>query len=111
MRKWYALSAAVLSVGLLAGAGQLLFSSTIQDAEKPEAPKIAANRITKVTVFQNSARVTREVEVPAGKGLVEVIVSPLPARIVNSSLYSEGANGMRVLSTRFRTRAVQEDTS
>jgi hypothetical protein len=77
-------------------------------AEAP--PKIAASRITHVTVYPDSALVTREVEVPAGAGTVELVVSPLPERTVNSSLYSESAEGIRVLTTRFRTRPVKENT-
>ena len=54
--------------------------------------------------------VTREVEVPEGTGLTELIVPNMPARIVNNSLYSESNDGIRVLSTRFRTHQVYEDT-
>ena len=38
------------------------------------------------------------------------MVSPLPAQTVNSSLYSEGTDGIRVLTTRYRMRSLQEDT-
>ncbi len=74
------------------------------------APKAAASRITHVTVYPNSALVTREVEVPAGSGSLELVVTPLPQHTVNSSLYSEGGDGIRVLTTRFRSRPVREDT-
>jgi hypothetical protein len=81
------------------------------DKEPAEAaPKIAASRITHVTVYPNNALVTREVEVPAGAGSFELVVSPLPERTVNSSLYSEGGEGIRVLTTRFRTRPIKENT-
>ena len=63
-----------------------------------------------VTVYQEQALVTREVSVPQGEGTVELVVTPLPAQAVESSLYTEGAEGLRVLSTRFRTRAVKADT-
>lgn len=75
----------------------------------PEQP-VAESRIVAVTVYQGTALVTREVEVPEGRNLVEVIVSPLPPQTVDSSLYTEGTDGVRVLSTRYRSRAVQEDT-
>ena len=42
--------------------------------------------------------------------MVELVVTPLPAQTVDNSLYTEGTDGLRVLSTRFRTRAVKEDT-
>ena len=73
------------------------------------APKIARSRIDKVTVYPNSALVTREVEVPAGTGLVELTVTPMPDRIVPSTMYSEAGDGLRVLTTRFTTRQVLED--
>ncbi len=79
-------------------------------ADKEAPPKIAASRITNVTVYPNNALVTREVEVPAGAGTMELVVSPLPERTVNSTLYSEGAEGIRVLTTRFRSRPVKENT-
>jgi hypothetical protein len=79
------------------------------EAAAPAQP-VAESRIVSVTVYQGTALVTREVTVPAGRNLVEVVVSPLPPRTVDSSLYTEGTDGIRVLSTRYRTRAVQEDT-
>jgi hypothetical protein len=78
--------------------------------EAAAPPKSATSRITHVTVYSNSALVTREVEVPEGTGTLEVVVSSLPPHTVNSSLYSEGTDGIRVLTTRFRTRAIKEDT-
>ena len=73
-------------------------------------PKPVASRITDVTVYRGQALVTREVTVPEGDGTVELVVTPMPAQTVEGSLYTEGADGLGVLSTRFRTRAVKEDT-
>ena len=73
-------------------------------------PKSAPSRVTAVTVYQGNALVTRGVDVAAGKGLAEIVVTPLPPQTVDSSLYAEGTDGVRVLSTRYRTRAVKEDT-
>jgi uncharacterized protein (TIGR02231 family) len=76
----------------------------------PEAGgKFATNRVSAVTVYPNSALVTRDVDVPDGQGTIEVTVTPLPPTTVNSSLYTEGSDGIRVLTTRFRTRAILED--
>lgn len=76
-----------------------------------DAPAKAGNsRITGVTIYPNSALVTREVDVPEGKGAVEVIAAGLPAQTLRHSLYSEGSAALRVLSTRFRTRQIVEDT-
>ncbi len=60
-------------------------------------------------MYQGQALVTREVSVPEGDGTFELLVSPLPDQVENASLYTEGADGLRVLSTRFRTRAVRAD--
>lgn len=111
----------VLGGALVLGASVLLANwygraAGARADDKPEAagaevpPKLAASRITHVTVYPDSALVTREVEVPAAAGTVELIVSPLPERTVNSSLYSESAEGIRVLTTRFRSRPVKENT-
>src|SRR3989440_5478744 len=77
---------------------------------EPPAPKPAASKIVQVTVYPNSALVTREVDVPAGQGSFELVVTPLPQHTINSSLYSEGSDGIRVMTTRFRTRPIKEDT-
>ncbi len=79
-------------------------------AESVPPPRPAASKITDVTVYQGQALVTREVSVPEGDGTVELVVTPLPPQAVDSSLYTEGADGLRVLSTRFRTRAIKDDT-
>ena len=42
--------------------------------------KIAASRVAAVTVYEGNALVTREVDVPASKGLVEIILTPLPPK-------------------------------
>jgi uncharacterized protein (TIGR02231 family) len=85
---------------------------TSANGDEPGAAKTknTASRVTAVTVYQTSALVTREVDVPDGIGAVELVVQSLPPQIVDSSLYSEGTDGIRVLATRSRTRAVKEDT-
>jgi hypothetical protein len=80
-------------------------------AKKDDAVKSAPSKVTAVTVYQNTALVTREVTLPDAAGLQEVIVSPLPSSTQDTSLYAEGSDGTRVLSTRFRTRAIAEDRS
>jgi hypothetical protein len=111
MRKWLYLTAAIVSVGLVAG----LAYSVVTDNNDPKAkaaaePKLVASRVVKAVAYPNSALVTREVEVPAGTGTIEVVVSQLPVRIIKDTLYCEGSNGLRVLSTRYRTQPVFEDT-
>ena len=84
----------------------LLFLTTALSA----AEKSADNRIVAVTVYQTTALVTREVTVPDGVGTLELVVSPLPSETVPNSLYSEGTDGIRILNTRFRSRAIREDS-
>ena len=83
--------------------------ATVAVAQKPDDLKAAPNKITSVTVYQNTALVTREVTLPEAAGQAEVVVSPMPPATVQSSLYAEGTDAVRVLSTRFRTRAIAED--
>jgi Domain of unknown function (DUF4139)/N-terminal domain of unknown function (DUF4140) len=103
-----------LACAQLGSPATVLPANIEQNAEKPvedaPAPRPAASKIVAVTVYKGQALVTREVSVPVGNGVVELVVTPLPAQTVDSSLYTEGTEGLRVLSTRFRTRAVKEDT-
>ena len=79
-------------------------------APAADAVKFSPSKVTAVTVYQTTALVTREVELPAAAGLTEVVVSPMPAHTMPNSLYAEGNDGTRVLSARFRSRAIAEDT-
>ncbi len=100
-----------LVAGLLcAQLGTVATDPIPQVVEDAPAPRPASSRIVAVTVYQGQALVTREVGVPEGQGVIELVVTPMPATTVENSLYTEGADGVRVLSTRFRTRAVREDT-
>jgi Domain of unknown function (DUF4139)/N-terminal domain of unknown function (DUF4140) len=115
MRRWFIGSATIVSLSLVAGLGAVLLSSSqaqeAKEAAKQPASRMAKSRIDKVTVYPNNALVTREVEVPDGTGLVELTIPAMPDQIVPSTMYSEGGNGLRVLTTRFSTRQVLEDTS
>ncbi len=73
------------------------------------SPKVSPSRITAVTVYRGQAMVTREVKVE-GQGTVELVVSPLPAEVLSTSLSAEGNENVRVLSTRFRRRALASDS-
>src|SRR5206468_3469058 len=132
--KWTLLCAGALALGIVVLSGQMLVSQTnptartkgekipgpdqasavalkTRIASKTEMRAAAAkSRIVKVTVYPSNALVTREVEVPAGAGLAELVVPELPQHTVDTSLYCEGSNGIRVLSTRYRQRPVLEDT-
>jgi hypothetical protein len=96
---------AVVGLSLISGrSGEALAAQDAKDE------KIAASKIVKVVVYPNSALVTREVDAPVGAGLTELVVSPLPPQAISSSLYSEGTDGLRVLSTRFRIRQIFQDS-
>ncbi|WP_165252118.1 mucoidy inhibitor MuiA family protein [Paludisphaera soli] len=69
----------------------------------------ATSRIAAVTVYRGQARVTREVQVPEGDGAVELIVGPLPPRLLEGSLFAEGSDGLRVVSARIAPRAAGDD--
>jgi hypothetical protein len=97
------LVAGALAVTLLTGAAEPRVAA-------PDAAKNAASRIVAVTVYQPNALVTRDVDVPEGTGLMELVVTPLPESANDGTLYSEGTESIRVLTTRFRNRAVKEDT-
>jgi uncharacterized protein (TIGR02231 family) len=111
MRKLLVLTIPVLALSAVA----MTFLARAEPKEKlaepaADAPKTAVSRIAQVTVYQSNALVTREVEVPEGAGAMELIVTPLPPQAMSDSLYSEGTDGIRVLTTRFRSRPVKEDT-
>jgi hypothetical protein len=111
MRRWYFATASILCLVVTAVLGPRLLSGGKTADPTPPAGKVARSKIDKVVVYPNSALVTRDVEVPAGNGLVELLVAPMPEQIVPSTMYAEGGDGIRVLTTRFSTRVVAEDTS
>src|SRR2546423_2632749 len=94
---------------LLAAASTCYAIEPPRNAAEP-AEKRAPSHIVSVTVYQSNALVMREVDVPEGMGSMELVVTPLPPGVANSSLYSEGSDGIRILSTRYRNRAIQHDT-
>ena len=69
-----------------------------------------AGIISKVTVYRGQALVMRTIKVDLPSGTSELIVSDLPARIVPESLYAQTSGDIKVLSVRYREKAVKEDT-
>jgi hypothetical protein len=87
-----------------------LLPATVWGQDAPDAGgRPTLHKIVAVTVYQGNALVTREVTVPEGAGTMELVVNPLPSETVANSLYAEGTDGLRILSTRFRSRAIKED--
>jgi uncharacterized protein (TIGR02231 family) len=109
-----AVASVVMAIALIITYGDPTRTARAQGGKKgPDAVqdvKVAPSKVAAVTVYPNSALVTREVDVPAGQGVIELTVSPLPPTVIASSLYSEGIDGVRVLTTRYRSRAILQDT-
>jgi hypothetical protein len=77
-------------------------------APAPDAVQVTG-KITAVTVYQGQALVTREIDIPAGQGLRELVVTDLPDHVLPTSIYAEPVDGAVVRSVRYRVRPVQDD--
>jgi len=66
--------------------------------------------ISKVTVYRGQALVTRTVGIDLPPGASEFIVKDLPAMIVPESIYAQTSDDTKVLSVRYREKAVRQDT-
>ncbi|MGL6073120.1 MAG: mucoidy inhibitor MuiA family protein [Fimbriiglobus sp.] len=82
-----------------------------QEGKEAKAGEVkgAPSKIVNVTIYQNTALITREVTVPDAMGLQEVVVTPLPPSTMETSLYAEGSDGVRIMSARYKTRAINQD--
>ena len=67
-------------------------------------------QITNVIVYRGQALVTRTIPVDLPEGDGELVVQHLPEQIVPESLYAQTSGDVTVLSVRYRTRAVRQDT-
>jgi len=68
-----------------------------------------AGKIGEVTVYRGQALVTRDVEFAAVAGAQEIVVSPLPERVIPESLYAVGDADVTVRAVRYRVTAVGEE--
>ena len=66
--------------------------------------------ISKVTVYRGQALVSRTINVDLPADASELIVEDLPSMIIPESLYAQALGDVKVLSVRYRERAVGEDT-
>jgi uncharacterized protein (TIGR02231 family) len=66
--------------------------------------------ISKVTVYRGQALVTRNINIDLPADTCELIVENLPEKIVPESLYAIATGDIKVLSVRYREKAVMEDT-
>lgn len=96
--------------------GILSTSLLAQTPPEPAAAVVAApvpptvrGTIDAVTVYRGQALVTRVVDVPAGEGPRELVVTGLPERVVVGSIYAEAQAGTTVRSVTYRVRPVSAD--
>ena len=66
--------------------------------------------ISNVTVYRGQALVTRIINIDLLQGSSELIVKDLPAMIIPESIYAQTSDNVKVLSVRYRQKAVREDT-
>jgi uncharacterized protein (TIGR02231 family) len=78
-------------------------------AAVPVAETVLRGKVDAVTVYRGQALVTRAVDLPAGAGMGEFVISELPERLIAGSLFAEGSDGVEVRSVRFRTRPIAQD--
>jgi hypothetical protein len=70
------------------------------------APEKAVSRVTSVTLYRDSATVTRTVNLPAKSGDLQIIVSPLPSNLLPETLAALGADGVTVRSVQYRQQPI-----
>ena len=71
---------------------------------------VTTGTISNVTVYRGQALVTRSISIDLPSGASELIVKGLPAMIVPESIYAQTPDNVKVLSVRYRQKAVREDT-
>ena len=91
---------------LVTAAVLTIITASVATAEVPST----TGTISKVTVYRGQALVTRTVSVDLPPGASELIVKDLPAMIVPESIYAQTSDDTKVLSVRYREKAVSQDT-
>jgi uncharacterized protein (TIGR02231 family) len=87
----------------------VVLTAIVASAASADMPT-TTGAISKVTVYRGQALVTRTVSVDLSTGASELIVKDLPAMIVPESIYAQTSDDTKVLSVRYREKAVREDT-
>ncbi len=87
----------------------LVVSLNLPSLATPEL-KTDGGKISKVTVYRGQALVTRQIDVDLPQGTTELVAGHLPEHIIPESLFAQTQNHLKVLSVRYRQRAVREDT-
>jgi len=96
-----------VSLALLTSAATAVAQTAPAPAGGTETP--VKWKLDAVTVYRGQALVTRNVDLPAGAGLSELVVQDLPERILGGSLFAAGSDGVDVRSVRYRERAQPTD--
>lgn len=65
--------------------------------------------IDAVTVYRGQALVTRVIDLPKEPGLQDIVVTDLPAALIQGSVFAEVEGDAQVRHVRARTRAVMDD--
>ena len=69
----------------------------------------ADGTISDVIVYHGRALVTRTIELEKAGGDMELLIEDLPERILPESIYAQAANGIQVLSVRYRVKQIERD--
>ncbi len=69
-----------------------------------------AGKIEKVVVYRGQALVTRGLDIELSAGSSKIVVTNLPPAILPESIHAKTKDSVKVLSVRYRQRAVPEDT-
>jgi len=95
----------LIHVGLVWGTFAPFTSA--QNPQVAGAP--VAGKISEITLYQGTAVVSRQVEIPADRqGAFEIIIGPLPAATDPSSVQADRATGATVRSVACRSRPPEE---
>ena len=98
-----------LIAGLLAvSAGTTLAPSALAEAANRAEHRLNGE-IESVTVYRGQALVTRSLDLNVQPGIHEVIVSDLPAYLVEGSLHAEAGADVSIRSVRYREQPVRTD--
>ncbi len=94
-----------IQIGVIWGA---LASSTFAQVPQSLGQPIAG-KISEITLYQGTAVVSRQVDVPVDKvGPCEIIIGPLPAATDPASVYADKVTGATVRSVACRSRPPEE---
>ena len=69
----------------------------------------ANGTISDVIVYRGRALVTRTIELQTAAGDIELLIENLPKCILPESLYAQAADGIQVLSVRYRVKEIEKD--